>query len=153
MRLDARRPDDEAFEHGTGPCLAIEVQGELGRGGMSVVYLARQVALNRLVALKVIRARVYADAMIAARFRDEAQAAARFQHPNIIQVYEVGEFEGQGYLVLEYAGRRQPGTKARRDAATRPRDRPKSSKTWRVHSTTPTSTESCIATSSRRTSS
>ena len=70
---------------------------------MSVVYLARQVALNRLVALKVIRARVYADPEIAARFRDEAEAAARFQHPNIIQVYEVGESEGQGYLVLEYA--------------------------------------------------
>ena len=70
---------------------------------MSVVYLARQVALNRLVALKVIRARVYAEATIAARFRDEAEAAARFQHPNIVQVYEVGEFEGQGYLVLEYA--------------------------------------------------
>ncbi len=80
-----------------------EVQEELGRGGMSVVYLARQLALNRLVALKVIRARVYADATVAARFRDEAEAAARFQHPNIIQVYEVGEFEGQGYLVLEYA--------------------------------------------------
>ena len=70
---------------------------------MSVVYLARQVALNRLVALKVIRARVYADPEVAARFRDEAEAAARFQHPNIIQVYEVGESEGQGYLVLEYA--------------------------------------------------
>ncbi len=70
---------------------------------MSVVYLARQAALNRLVALKVIRAQVYADPEIAARFRDEAEAAARFQHPNIIQVYEVGESEGQGYLVLEYA--------------------------------------------------
>ena len=70
---------------------------------MSVVYLARQVGLNRLVALKLIRASVYADAMIAARFRDEAEAAARFQHPNIIQVYEVGEYDGQGYLALEYA--------------------------------------------------
>ena len=80
-----------------------EILGILGQGGMSVVYLARQAALNRLVALKVIRARVYADPDVAARFRDEAEAAARFQHPNIIQVYEVGEFEGQGYLVLEYA--------------------------------------------------
>ncbi|HEX3448176.1 MAG TPA: protein kinase, partial [Isosphaeraceae bacterium] len=76
---------------------------EVGRGGMSVVFLARQVGLNRLVALKLIRARVYADAMIAARFRDEAEAAARFHHPNIIQVYEVGEHDGQGYLALEYA--------------------------------------------------
>ncbi len=68
-----------------------------------MVYLARQARLNRLVALKVIRARVYAEPEIAARFRDEAEAAARFQHPNIIQVYEVGEFDGLGYLVLEYA--------------------------------------------------
>ncbi len=80
-----------------------EIIGILGQGGMSVVYLARQVGLNRLVALKVIRARVYADPEVAARFRDEAEAAARFQHPNIIQVYEVGESGGQGYLVLEYA--------------------------------------------------
>jgi WD40 repeat protein/tRNA A-37 threonylcarbamoyl transferase component Bud32 len=80
-----------------------EILGILGQGGMSVVYLARQVGLNRLVAIKVIRARVYADPEVAARFRDEAEVAARFQHSHIIQVYEVGEFEGQGYLVLEYA--------------------------------------------------
>jgi WD40 repeat protein/tRNA A-37 threonylcarbamoyl transferase component Bud32 len=80
-----------------------EILGILGQGGMSVVYLARQAALNRLVALKVIRGRVYADPEVAARFRDEAEVAARFHHPNIIQVHEVGEFEGQGYLVLEYA--------------------------------------------------
>jgi WD40 repeat protein/tRNA A-37 threonylcarbamoyl transferase component Bud32 len=79
-----------------------EVLGILGQGGMSVVYLARQVSLNRLVALKVIRAKVYADPEVAARFRDEAEAAARFQHPHIIQVHEVGEYEGRGYLVLEY---------------------------------------------------
>jgi serine/threonine-protein kinase len=85
------------------PVPGFEVLGILGQGAMSVVYLARQVALNRLVALKVIQGRVYADPEIAARFRDEAEIAARFHHPNIIQVYEVGEVEGQGYLVLEYA--------------------------------------------------
>jgi WD40 repeat protein/Flp pilus assembly protein TadD/tRNA A-37 threonylcarbamoyl transferase component Bud32 len=79
------------------------VMEEVGRGGMSVVFRARQVHLNRLVALKVIRAKIYADATIAARFRDEAEAAARFQHPNIIQVYEVGEHDGQGFIALEYA--------------------------------------------------
>ena len=92
--------DDEAIV----PVVSgFEILGILGKGGMSVVYLARQVGLNRLVALKVIRGRIYADPEIAARFRDEAEAAARFLHPNIIQVYEIGEFEGQGYLVLEYA--------------------------------------------------
>ena len=80
-----------------------EILGILGQGGMSVVYLARQIALNRRVALKVIHAKVYNDPDIAARFRDEAEAAARLQHPNIIQVYEVGEYDGLGYLVLEYA--------------------------------------------------
>jgi len=80
-----------------------EILRELGRGGMSVVYLARQGGLNRLVALKVIRGKFFADAEIAGRFRDEAEAAARFHHPNLTHVYEVGEFEGQGYLVLEYA--------------------------------------------------
>jgi WD40 repeat protein/tRNA A-37 threonylcarbamoyl transferase component Bud32 len=79
-----------------------DVLGELGRGGMSAVYRARQAGLNRIVAVKVIQARVYADVTVAARFRDEAEAAARLRHPNIVHVYEVGEHEGQGFLVMEY---------------------------------------------------
>jgi serine/threonine protein kinase len=76
---------------------------ELGRGGAGVVYEARQLGLNRTVALKVIRPWLYSDPAIASRFRAEAEAAARFAHPNIIHVYEVGEHDGQGYLALEYA--------------------------------------------------
>ncbi|QEH35754.1 Serine/threonine-protein kinase PknB [Aquisphaera giovannonii] len=79
------------------------ILGELGRGGAGVVYRARQLALNRLVALKVIQAGHHALPGAAGRFRAEAEAAARFQHPNIIQVYEVGEHEGLGYITLEYA--------------------------------------------------
>jgi serine/threonine-protein kinase len=79
------------------------ILGELGRGGMGVVYKARQESLNRLVALKVINAGVYSDPEAASRFRAEAETAARFQHPNIIQVYEIGEWEGMGYLALEFA--------------------------------------------------
>ncbi len=79
------------------------VLGELGRGAMGVVFEARQQGLNRPVALKVIQAWAYADPAVAARFRAEAETAGRFQHPHIIQVFEVGEHDGQGYLVLEYA--------------------------------------------------
>src|SRR5262249_42311970 len=81
-----------------------ELLGELGRGGMGVGYRARQVALNRLVALKMIRYGASADARELARFQVEAEAVARLQHPNIVQIHEVGEHQGQPYLVLEYVG-------------------------------------------------
>jgi WD40 repeat protein/serine/threonine protein kinase len=75
---------------------------EVGRGGMGVIYKARQLGLNRLVALKMVLAGAQADADARARFRTEAQAVARLQHPNIVQVFEVGEHEGRPFLALEY---------------------------------------------------
>jgi serine/threonine protein kinase len=81
-----------------------EVLGELGRGGMGVVYKARQVRLNRLVALKMVHAGEPADPESLVRFRTEAEAVARLQHPNIVQVYEVGEAAGRPYFSLEYVG-------------------------------------------------
>jgi hypothetical protein len=78
-----------------------EVLGELGRGGMAVVYKARQVSLNRLVALKMILAGEHAGPEAVARFKVEAEAVARLQHPNVVQVYEVGEHQGCPYLALE----------------------------------------------------
>jgi eukaryotic-like serine/threonine-protein kinase len=79
-----------------------ELLGELGRGGMGVVYKARQVRLDRLVALKVILAGVHAGDEDLARFRREGESLARIQHPNIIQIYEVGEQDGRPFFALEY---------------------------------------------------
>jgi len=73
----------------------------LGRGGMGVVYKARQIRLDRPVALKMLR---YGDAQAEelSRFRTEAESAARLQHANIVQVYEVGEVNGRPYLAMEF---------------------------------------------------
>jgi WD40 repeat protein len=79
-----------------------ELLGELGRGGMGVVYKAWQQGLNRLVALKMSSAGAHAGPQELARFRHEAEAVAQLQHPNIVQVYEVGEHAGRCYFSLEY---------------------------------------------------
>src|SRR5207244_6926794 len=75
---------------------------ELGRGGMGVVYQARQLSLNRLVALKVFRDSDPASPDDVHRFHREAELAAGMQHPNIVQIYEVGQWEERSYLALEY---------------------------------------------------
>ena len=75
-----------------------EVLGFLGEGGMGVVYRARHVRLDRLVALKLLRG---GSSKRLARFRAEALADARLQHPHVVQIFEIGEHQGQPYLALE----------------------------------------------------
>jgi tRNA A-37 threonylcarbamoyl transferase component Bud32/tetratricopeptide (TPR) repeat protein len=79
-----------------------EIVRELGRGGMGVVYLARQEKLNRVVALKTILSGGHASPADLARFLAEAEAAASVQHPNAAQVYDLGAHEGRPYFALEY---------------------------------------------------
>jgi WD40 repeat protein len=101
-----------------------EVLGELGRGAMGVVYLARQARLDRVVALKRILTREHATPAEVARFGNEARAAAQTRHPNIVQVYDVGEHDGLPYIALEYVSgggldRRLTGTPIAPEAAAR----------------------------------
>jgi formylglycine-generating enzyme required for sulfatase activity len=86
-----------------GPAVpGYKLLGLLGKGGMGIVYKARQVGLNRIVALKMIRAGVGAGPDELARFRSEAEAVAHLQHPNIVQIFEVGEYAGLPYFSLEF---------------------------------------------------
>jgi tetratricopeptide (TPR) repeat protein/tRNA A-37 threonylcarbamoyl transferase component Bud32 len=92
-----------------------EILEVLGRGGMGIVYKARHHRLQRLVALKMILAGAHAGPRELARFRTEAEAVARLQHPNIVQIYEVGEQHGLPYCALEFV---DGGSLARKLAGT-----------------------------------
>jgi tetratricopeptide (TPR) repeat protein len=96
------RPAQRASRKGDFPSLAgYVITGELGRGGMGVVYRAWQERLNRPVALKMILGGSLASPEAHDRFLREAEAVARLQHPNIVQVYDIGEQSGQPFLALE----------------------------------------------------
>jgi serine/threonine protein kinase/WD40 repeat protein len=79
-----------------------DVEGELGRGGMGVVFKARHRRLNRTVALKMLTEGGLADPGVRTRFLIEAEAVAQLRHPHVVQVYEFGEHAGRPYLAMEY---------------------------------------------------
>jgi serine/threonine protein kinase len=79
-----------------------QVLGELGRGGMAIVYKADEQSLNRVVALKVLSPKISEDETMIKRFHREAQAAARLNHPNIVHIYSIGEQDGINYFAMEY---------------------------------------------------
>ncbi|MEM7010810.1 MAG: serine/threonine-protein kinase, partial [Verrucomicrobiota bacterium] len=78
-----------------------ELIGTIGRGGMGVVYEARQISLNRLVAIKMLSANLPLEGEFILRFQMEAEAAASIDHPNIVPIYEVGEEDGQPFIVMK----------------------------------------------------
>jgi len=105
------------------PAPGYEILGELGRGGMGIVYKARQTNLNRVVALKMIRSSEIASNEELARFRGEAEAVAALTHRHIVQLHEFGTHDGMPYFTLEYmpggslADRVKDAPLAARDAA------------------------------------
>jgi serine/threonine protein kinase len=97
-----RPPAKAARPRGIGHLPGYEILGELGRGGMGVVYRARHLKLNRLVAVKLLLNAEHAGTTARERFDAEARAVAQMQHPNIVQVFEVGEVDGAPFFSLEY---------------------------------------------------
>ncbi len=119
---DVRLVTDDEYVVGRRrpPCTQFgtyELLYEIGRGGMGVVYLARHPELNRHVAIKMILASHLASDEQVRRFRAEARAAAALAHPNVVQIYDVGEVEGQHFFAMQYV----PGSSLAQRLAT---DRP-----------------------------
>ncbi|MBL7224412.1 MAG: protein kinase [Candidatus Brocadiae bacterium] len=92
-----------------------ELLGRLGKGGMGTVLKARQLSMDRLVALKILPRRLAEDQDFVARFFREARSAARLRHPHIVQAFDVGQAEGYYYFAMEYVDGEGPNAILQRD--------------------------------------
>jgi uncharacterized RDD family membrane protein YckC len=104
---DAERPPVVTKDEGQDPLIGkhvdhFEIRGLLGEGGMGRVYLAHDMSLNRPVALKLLRRELADNPALMSRLVDEGRAQARLQHPNVVTIYYIGNFEGASYFVMEY---------------------------------------------------
>lgn len=129
-----------------------ELLGELGRGGMGIVYLAKDIKLDRKVALKTLSPDRASRENSMRRFEREAKTFAQIRHPNIAMLYEFCDEEPLQYLALEYIDGYDLESERRRGKRWDPVEAPASSPRWPTRWTTRTPRASCIATSSRATS-
>ncbi len=101
-QLDGTHPVPSVPPPASDSVPGYEILGELGRGGMGVVYQARHLKLNRPVALKMVLGGIPRRASYLIRFLAEAEAVAAVEHPNVVEVYEYGEADGRPFLALEF---------------------------------------------------